>query len=66
MTTKTPTLFEQVCRIAGLPKGLTEPRFEMVYCSQCGEAFGPGNAGFSRCDEHTERPVIETDGEELK
>ena len=27
-------------------------RFPMVSCSQCGGDFGPGNDGFSHCDNH--------------
>lgn len=27
-------------------------RFGNVHCSQCGGSFGPGNAGFSHCDDH--------------
>lgn len=29
-------------------------RFLTVYCSQCGNAFGPGDDGFSRCEQHYE------------
>lgn len=29
-------------------------RFERTYCSQCGGEFGPGDSGFSHCDQHTE------------
>ncbi|MCA8177479.1 hypothetical protein LGM48_24470 [Burkholderia multivorans] len=28
------------------------PRFANAYCSGCGQKFGPGNAGFSSCNEH--------------
>ena len=36
------------------------PRFPMTYCSQCGGEQGPGNAGFSHCDDHIElfRPKL--------
>ena len=27
-------------------------RFAAVACSACGESFGPGDGGFSRCAEH--------------
>lgn len=27
-------------------------KFEHTYCSQCGGDFGPGNAGYSHCDQH--------------
>ena len=27
-------------------------RFERVYCSACGQGFGPGDAGFSHCPDH--------------
>ncbi|MGQ0595816.1 hypothetical protein [Aquabacterium sp.] len=37
-------------------------RFAQVHCSQCGGSFGPGNAGFSHCDDHgitqQERPAV--------
>lgn len=28
------------------------PRFPVTYCSQCGNAFGPGDHGFSHCKNH--------------
>ena len=28
------------------------PRFQQTSCSQCGKAFGPGNHGYSHCDQH--------------
>jgi hypothetical protein len=28
------------------------PRFDKTYCSQCGGTFGPGDQGFSHCDDH--------------
>lgn len=28
------------------------PRFEQTSCSQCGQDFGPGNSGYSHCDQH--------------
>lgn len=28
------------------------PRFAVTYCSQCGNAFGPGDEGFSDCRDH--------------
>lgn len=27
-------------------------RFQKTYCSQCGGEFGPGDSGFSHCDQH--------------
>ncbi len=27
-------------------------RFEMTYCSQCGNEQGPGDEGFSNCSDH--------------
>jgi len=27
-------------------------KFQSVSCSQCGESFGPGNHGFSHCQNH--------------
>jgi len=29
------------------------PRFANVFCSQCGEEFGPGENGFSHCANHS-------------
>ncbi|HDR9834256.1 TPA: hypothetical protein QDC51_001009 [Burkholderia multivorans] len=34
------------------------PRFSNVRCSSCGQAFGPGNAGFSRCADHIGRRAV--------
>jgi hypothetical protein len=28
------------------------PRFDKTYCSQCGAEFGPGNSGYSHCQDH--------------
>lgn len=28
------------------------PRFEQTSCSHCGREFGPGDHGFSHCDQH--------------
>ncbi|TAJ89686.1 SLOG family protein [Reyranella sp.] len=28
------------------------PKFAETYCSQCGGSFGPGDSGFSHCDQH--------------
>lgn len=30
-------------------------QFDSTSCSQCGQSFGPGNSGFSRCDCHPRR-----------
>jgi len=27
-------------------------KFEATYCSNCGQAFGPGDNGFSHCESH--------------
>jgi hypothetical protein len=31
---------------------LAAPRFQRVYCSQCGRGFGPRDNGFSSCVSH--------------
>lgn len=36
------------------------PIHPMVYCSQCGRGFGPGNHGFSHCANHKGRKVVES------
>ena len=28
------------------------PRFDNTYCSQCGSEFGPGDHGYSHCNDH--------------
>ena len=38
------------------------PRFQNVSCSHCGRDFGPGDAGFSHCEDH-KRPRILPDDE---
>lgn len=30
----------------------TPPKFPETSCSQCGREFGPGDSGFSHCDQH--------------
>lgn len=36
------------CSVSGKPA----PKFKETFCSQCGGAFGPGDSGFSHCDQH--------------
>lgn len=38
-----------------------QPRFACVSCSQCGNTFGPGDAGFSDCREHRRQFASEMD-----
>ncbi|AOI98125.1 hypothetical protein [Burkholderia sp. LA-2-3-30-S1-D2] len=45
-------------RIADADLAATAPRFANVYCAGCGQKFGPGNAGFSRCTDHTVRRAL--------
>jgi len=42
------------CHLFDLNKALAgkQPRFLNVSCSQCGKEFGPGNAGYSHCQDH--------------
>lgn len=28
------------------------PRFPQTWCSSCGEEFGPGDSGYSHCEDH--------------
>ncbi|KVC45182.1 hypothetical protein [Burkholderia diffusa] len=46
-------------RIADADLAVAAPRFANVYCSGCGRSFGPGNAGFSRCTDHTIRRALD-------
>jgi hypothetical protein len=36
------------------------PRFAKTFCSQCCGEFGPGDAGYSHCDQHTEAKMDRT------
>lgn len=40
---------EVIAQVAGMRK---QPRFENVSCSNCGQDFGPGDHGFSHCEDH--------------
>lgn len=44
-------------RIAAADLAGAAPHFANVYCSGCGQKFGPGNAGFSSCADHIGRRV---------
>ncbi|WP_175908318.1 hypothetical protein [Burkholderia sp. BCC1640] len=46
-------------RIADADLAAAAPRFANVYCSSCGQKFGPGNAGYSRCTDHTVRRALD-------
>lgn len=35
------------------------PKFKETFCSQCGGAFGPGDSGFSHCDQHVAEMSLE-------
>ena len=39
---------------AGVQSTKTPPMFAQVFCSQCGQEFGPGYHGFSHCTDHKE------------
>lgn len=36
-----------------------KPRFDEVFCSSCGESFGPGDSGFSHCESHAGLKAID-------
>lgn len=44
-----PDILEEAQRL--LPDK-PEPKFKETFCSQCGCTFGPGDRGFSHCDQH--------------
>ncbi|RSB84909.1 hypothetical protein EGT47_27850 [Burkholderia cenocepacia] len=46
-------------RIADADLAGAAPRFANVYCSGCGQKFGPGNAGFSSCADHIGHRVLD-------
>ncbi len=31
---------------------IAKPKFKETFCSHCGEGFGPGDSGFSSCEQH--------------
>lgn len=33
---------------------MTALRFQKTYCSQCGGEFGPGDHGYSHCEDHSQ------------
>lgn len=51
-----PAIVEECLRqrIKALEAGQEDkkPRFGMVHCSQCGGGFGPGDYGYSHCEDH--------------
>lgn len=46
-------------RIAEADIAAAAPRFANVYCSSCGQKFGPGNGGFSSCADHAVRRALD-------
>jgi hypothetical protein len=42
------------CKTCGWRRGMHKI-YPRVWCSQCGEEFGPANAGYSSCDQHRGR-----------
>ncbi len=41
------------CRTrVNIPHVAKQPRFDEIWCSQCGEGFGAGNNGYSHCEDH--------------
>jgi len=53
--TQQTTQVQQIQRIVAA----LAARFPMVWCSQCGRGFGPGNSGFSHCRDHGHLTVVE-------
>jgi hypothetical protein len=39
-----------------------KPKFEKTYCSNCGREFGPGNHGYSHCENHLHLQSINSTG----
>lgn len=40
-------------------------KFEKTFCSHCGGKFGPGESGYSHCDQHWDVPTLHSRIEEL-
>lgn len=46
-------LLPHTSSIRALKEGtFTGPKFAQTHCSQCGASFGPGDSGFSHCEQH--------------
>lgn len=41
-----------------IPTPYVKARFACVYCSSCGEGFGPGNEGFGHCADHAHLKAV--------
>lgn len=52
-------LAEYPKRVEATAEMVAEWRFQETYCSQCGNACGPGNEGFSDCRQHYIRRAAE-------
>lgn len=46
------TLRDAVCAAAAQMAEENGVKFMKTFCSHCGGEFGPGNHGFSRCEDH--------------
>lgn len=40
-------------------------RFSKTYCSECGGEFGPGEQGYSHCEDHAEDEGLDSYGNPL-
>jgi regulator of replication initiation timing len=46
-------MIDDIARSAfSTPQSPSLPKFAETFCSQCGGAFGPGDSGYSHCDQH--------------
>lgn len=44
--------------VANNPADIPRYKYGETFCSQCGGEFGPGNKGFSHCENHKHLPRI--------
>ena len=42
---------------------MMRPRFPNVFCTECGQDFGPGEHGFSHCRNHAGKPIVRAWGQ---
>lgn len=47
-----PTMPASCAEILARVRERQAPRFAETFCSSCGRGFGPGDHGFSHCDNH--------------
>ena len=45
-------IFSAATAIRQAAEDTNQPKFQETFCSNCGKGFGPGDHGFSHCENH--------------